>query len=102
MVPDEAHFASAVDFKAPIRAEIERIGYTIIANMGEQPSDLLGGIGDRVKKSRGRYRENETLCRKFTSIMRRQRITTTKLPSIIATSCRSWHRRESHGVSPFR
>jgi hypothetical protein len=38
MVPDDARFASAVDFKAPIRAEIERVGYTIIANMGDQPS----------------------------------------------------------------
>jgi predicted secreted acid phosphatase len=43
MVPDDARFASAVDFKAPIRAEIERVGYTIIANIGDQPSDLLGG-----------------------------------------------------------
>jgi len=43
MAPDDAHFASAVDFKAPIRAEIERTGDTIIENMGDQPSDLLGG-----------------------------------------------------------
>jgi predicted secreted acid phosphatase len=47
MVPDDAHFASAVDFKAPIRAEIERIGYTIIENMGDQPSDLLGGHAEK-------------------------------------------------------
>jgi predicted secreted acid phosphatase len=47
MVPDDARFASAVDFKAPIRAEIERLGYTIIANMGDQPSDLLGGHAER-------------------------------------------------------
>jgi len=46
-VPDDAHFASAVDFKAPIRAEIERIGYTIIENMGDQPSDLLGGHAEK-------------------------------------------------------
>jgi predicted secreted acid phosphatase len=47
MVPDDARFVSAVDFKAPIRAEIERVGYTIIANMGDQPSDLLGGHAER-------------------------------------------------------
>jgi len=43
MVPEGEHFASAADFKAPIRAEIEPAGYTIIANMGDQPSDLIGG-----------------------------------------------------------
>jgi predicted secreted acid phosphatase len=43
MVPAGAHFASAADFKTPIRVEIERLGYTIIANMGDQPSDLIGG-----------------------------------------------------------
>jgi predicted secreted acid phosphatase len=47
MVPDGAHFASAADFKAPIRAEIEKQGYTIIANVGDQPSDLLGGHAER-------------------------------------------------------
>jgi predicted secreted acid phosphatase len=43
MVPNGAHFASAVDFKTPVRTQIEQLGYTIIANMGDQPSDLLGG-----------------------------------------------------------
>ncbi len=47
MVPDGAHFASASDFKTPIRAEIERLGYTIIANMGDQPSDLIGGHAEK-------------------------------------------------------
>jgi predicted secreted acid phosphatase len=47
MVPKGAHFASAADFKAPIRAEIEGRGYVIIANMGDQPSDLLGGHAER-------------------------------------------------------
>jgi hypothetical protein len=47
MVPNGAHFASAADFKAPIRAEIERAGYTIVANVGDQPSDLLGGHAQR-------------------------------------------------------
>jgi predicted secreted acid phosphatase len=48
MVPDGAHFASAADFKAPIRAGIEQRGYTIIANMGDQPSDLKGGHAERA------------------------------------------------------
>ena len=47
MVPNGAHFASAADFKAPIRAQIEQQGYTIIANIGDQPSDLLGGHAER-------------------------------------------------------
>jgi hypothetical protein len=47
MVPDGTHFATAVDFKAPIRAEIEQAGYTIVANMGDQPSDLAGGHAEK-------------------------------------------------------
>jgi predicted secreted acid phosphatase len=47
-VPDGAHFASAVDFKAPIRAQIEQMGYTIIANVGDQPSDLIGGHAEKM------------------------------------------------------
>ena len=47
LVPPGAHFASAADFKAPIRAGIEQAGYTIIANMGDQPSDLLGGHAEK-------------------------------------------------------
>jgi HAD superfamily, subfamily IIIB (Acid phosphatase) len=47
MVPNSAHFASVVDFKTPVREEIERAGYTIIENMGDQPSDLLGGHAER-------------------------------------------------------
>jgi predicted secreted acid phosphatase len=43
MVPDGAHFHTAADFKAPIRAEVEQAGYTILINMGDQPSDLEGG-----------------------------------------------------------
>jgi predicted secreted acid phosphatase len=38
-----SHYASAADFKAPEREKIEKAGYTIIANMGDQPSDLAGG-----------------------------------------------------------
>jgi predicted secreted acid phosphatase len=47
LVPDGAHFASAVDYKAPIRAKIEQAGYTIIANIGDQPSDLEGGHAEK-------------------------------------------------------
>ncbi|MFL5332341.1 MAG: HAD family acid phosphatase [Geminicoccaceae bacterium] len=43
MVPDGQHFAHAADFKAPRRAVIEATGLTVIANMGDQPSDLAGG-----------------------------------------------------------
>ena len=48
MVPEGAHFPSAADFKAPIRAEIERAGYKIIANIGDQPSDLKGGHAEKT------------------------------------------------------
>jgi acid phosphatase len=48
MVPDGAHFASAADFKAPIRIEIEKAGYIIVANIGDQPSDLRGDHAERV------------------------------------------------------
>ena len=48
MVPEGAHFPSAADFKAPIRAQIEQAGYKIIANMGDQPSDLKGGHAERT------------------------------------------------------
>jgi acid phosphatase len=37
---------SAADFKAPQRAAIAAQGYTIIANMGDQPNDLSGGNPD--------------------------------------------------------
>jgi predicted secreted acid phosphatase len=47
MVPNGAHYASAADFKTPVRVEIEHMGYTIIANMGDQPSDLRGGHAEK-------------------------------------------------------
>ncbi len=47
-VPDGSHFATAVDFKAPIRAQIEQMGHTIIANIGDQPSDLIGGRAEKM------------------------------------------------------
>jgi hypothetical protein len=42
-----ADLASAVDFKTPVRFQIEQLGYTIISNMGDQPSDLLGGHAEK-------------------------------------------------------
>ncbi|MCQ8240697.1 HAD family acid phosphatase [Rhizosaccharibacter radicis] len=45
--PVGSHFAKAEDFKAPARAEIERQGYTILATVGDQWSDLLGGHAER-------------------------------------------------------
>ena len=39
---------SAADYKTPIRAAIEKEGYTIVANIGDQPSDLLGGFAERI------------------------------------------------------
>lgn len=40
--------ASAADFKAPARAHIAAMGYTILANVGDQPSDLAGGFARRA------------------------------------------------------
>jgi acid phosphatase len=48
MEPTGGHYASAADFKAPQRAAIEQQGYTIIANVGDQPSDLAGGFSERT------------------------------------------------------
>lgn len=41
---------SAADFKAPDRATIASSGYTIIANVGDQESDLAGGYAERAFK----------------------------------------------------
>ncbi len=46
--PDGAETRSAADYKAPQRARIEAEGYTIIANIGDQPSDLAGGHAERT------------------------------------------------------
>ena len=43
LAPTGVHFAWAADYKTPQRAAIEARGYTIIANVGDQPSDLAGG-----------------------------------------------------------
>jgi acid phosphatase len=41
--PDDDHASSLVPFKSGERAKIEQAGYTIIANIGDQDSDLAGG-----------------------------------------------------------
>lgn len=43
-----ARFASSADFKAPQRKRIEEAGYTNVANVGDQPSDLSGGHAERT------------------------------------------------------
>jgi predicted secreted acid phosphatase len=48
MVPPGARYASAADFKAPQRAAIEAEGYAIVANIGDQPSDLDGGHAEQT------------------------------------------------------
>ncbi|HKV18284.1 MAG TPA: HAD family acid phosphatase [Mycobacterium sp.] len=48
MKPLGPEFPSAADFKAPQRRAIEDEGYTIIANVGDQPSDLDGGYAERT------------------------------------------------------
>ena len=48
MEPDTMKVPSAADFKAPERKWIEKtLGYTIIANIGDQWSDLAGGYAKR-------------------------------------------------------
>ena len=48
MTPVGEHYPSAADFKAPVRSAIEAEGYTIIANIGDQPSDLEGGHAEKT------------------------------------------------------
>jgi hypothetical protein len=48
MPENVAKFVSAAGFKAPRRAAIEQAGYTIIANVGDQPSDHAGGHAERA------------------------------------------------------
>ena len=43
MTPNGAKLSSAANFKTPVCEEIETAGFTIIANIGDQPSDILGG-----------------------------------------------------------
>jgi predicted secreted acid phosphatase len=48
--PEGAHFASAVDFKAPERRKLTEQGYTIVLSLGDQQSDLTGGYAERTFK----------------------------------------------------
>jgi predicted secreted acid phosphatase len=48
LLPEGAHFKSAVDFKAPERRKIAEQGYTIILSLGDQESDLAGGFAERT------------------------------------------------------
>ena len=48
--PDDAHGGTSADFKTGERARIETQGYTIIANVGDQQSDLSGGHSERTFK----------------------------------------------------
>jgi predicted secreted acid phosphatase len=48
MRPAGSSTPSAADFKAPERAKIAAQGFTIIANIGDQPSDLAGGYSERT------------------------------------------------------
>ncbi len=41
---------TTVEFKAGTRKHIERLGYSIVANYGDQWSDLMGGHADRTVK----------------------------------------------------
>jgi acid phosphatase len=50
LLPENAHFTSAVDFKAPERHKITEQGYTIVLALGDQESDLRGGYAERTFK----------------------------------------------------
>ena len=50
LLPEGAHFASAVDFKAPERRKLAEQGYTIVLALGDQESDLRGGYAERTFK----------------------------------------------------
>jgi predicted secreted acid phosphatase len=46
--PEGIKVQSAADYKAPARLAIEEGGYTIVLNVGDQPSDLAGGYAERT------------------------------------------------------
>jgi acid phosphatase len=48
MRPGRTTTPSAADYKTPERAKIMQQGFTIIANVGDQPSDLAGGYAERT------------------------------------------------------
>lgn len=47
-LPKGAYRPSAADFKAPARARLVLAGYSVIANLGDQPSDLAGGYAEKA------------------------------------------------------
>ncbi|KXW65773.1 hypothetical protein MPHL43239_09955 [Mycolicibacterium phlei DSM 43239 = CCUG 21000] len=47
MKPDDLQYDSYADFKAPQRERLVRQGFTLIANVGDQRSDLTGGFAER-------------------------------------------------------
>jgi hypothetical protein len=47
MRPPNTSTRSAADYKTPVRQQIEKEGFTILANVGDQPSDLQGGFAER-------------------------------------------------------
>ena len=47
---DQPRMPSAADFKAPERQRIVDQGYAIVANVGDQVSDLAGGYAERAYK----------------------------------------------------
>lgn len=48
--PDDYNKSSAISYKMSARAAISRKGYTIIANIGDQCSDLRGGYSEATFK----------------------------------------------------
>ncbi len=50
LTPDDARGLGAEVWKASVRREIEAQGWTIIASIGDQWSDLRGGFAERVFK----------------------------------------------------
>ncbi|HKA80841.1 MAG TPA: HAD family acid phosphatase [Xanthobacteraceae bacterium] len=48
--PVTDHNPSVIDYKSGERAKIAAQGYTIIANLGDQRSDLAGGFAERAYK----------------------------------------------------
>ena len=48
--PDDTHSLSIIPFKSQARAAIAKQGYTIIASIGDQQSDLAGGYAEKTFK----------------------------------------------------
>ncbi len=48
--PKEDTNQSVVPYKAQVRSNIERSGYTIVASIGDQDSDLAGGYAEKTFK----------------------------------------------------